>query len=238
MKPKFLWFVCFFLIFSSYHKVWSFSREKWVNVNSLSASKNIRNCSIRILYPKITATQESKLGAGIVKKVNKFLKKEFQDIKRYDNEYQCNRDAKKTDPAFHLEIKFDVKLNAAHFLSIYYYAVGFTAGAAHPENVYKAFNFDLREGELILFADLFRKNVGYLPTVNREIYLHLKEMDVLGTEEEFKEVEKKDYEYYLSKDGINIINLYEIHVMQSLEVVLSLKKMKKVLNVDKLGIKI
>jgi len=232
MKPKLLSFVFFFLFVLS-SKIFSFEKEKWVEIISLSAGKSIRNCSIKIFYPKLVLVPNSPISIGIVKKVNKYLKKEFQDIKRYDNEYQCNRNAKKSDPAFYLEVKFDVKLNSAHLLSIYYYAIGFTAGAAHPDNLYKAFSFDLRSGEIIFFSDLFKKNIIFLPIVNREIFLQLKEMDVLGSEEEFKEIEKKTYEYYLTKEGIHIINLYEIHVLQSLEVVIPFKKLKKVLDLEK-----
>lgn len=210
--------------------IFSQTENPWVFVQTQSASLNIQSCSIKIQYPKVKALASGMVSFGVTKKINKFLKKEFQDIKKYENEYQCNRNPKKNQPAFHLEIKFEVKLNHNHLLSIYYYAVGYTAGALHPDNEYKAFSFDLRTGNRLLFADLFRKPSNYMAVVNKEIFQQLKEMDILSSQEEFAEVQKPHYDFYLTNQGIVIINLYEVHVLQSVEANLKYEKLKKVLN--------
>lgn len=210
--------------------VFSQTENSWVIVQTQSASLNILGCSIKIQYPKIKPLNSGMVTLGITKKINKFLKREFQDIKKYQNEYQCNRNAKKNQPAFHLEVKYEVKLNYNHLLSIYYYAVGYLAGAIHPDNEYKAFSFDLRNGNRLLFADLFRKPSNYMAVVNKEIFQQLKEMDILSSQEEFVEVQKSHYDFYLTNHSIVIINLYEIHVLQSVEVNLKYEKLKRVLN--------
>jgi hypothetical protein len=233
MKAKFFyWFLAFLGAILGTGLIANPS-EPWVEIQSLSARSNVRNCTIRVTYPKLNLLESEKVGPGVIRRINKILKKEFQDLKRYDNEYQCNRNAKKGDPAFHLEIKFDVKLNQSNIVSLYYYAVGYTAGAAHPENVYKGLTFDLRNGRLISFPELFRKNSNFLSVLDKEIFQQLKDMDVIYSEDEFKDVQKLSYDFYLTKDAVNIINLYEIHVMQSLEVSVPINKIKKVLDATK-----
>lgn len=218
-----------FFFFCHSFSIFPQTENPWVIVQTQSASLNIHACTVKIQYPKLKSLN-SEVSQGIIKKINKFLRKEFQDIKKYENDYQCSRNPKKDKSAFYLDIKFDVKLNHNHLLSIYYYAVGYLAGAIHPDNEYKAFTFDLRNGNKLLFTDLFRKPSNYTTVINREIFQELKDMDILATEEEFLEVQKSNYDFYLTRNSIVIINLYDIHVLQSVEVNLKYEKIKKVLN--------
>lgn len=226
-QRNFLILIGFYFLFSL--QLFSQTENLWVLVQTQSASLNIQACTIKIQYPKLKALN-AEVGAGIVKKVNKFLRKEFQNIKKYENDEQCSRNPKKDKPSFFLDVKFDVKLNQNHLVSIYYYAVGYTAGAIHPDNDYKAFTFDLRTGNRLLFSDLFRKPSNYMNLVNKEIFQELKEMDIISSQEEFAEVQKSNYDFYLTPNAIVIINLYDIHVLQSVEASLKYEKIKKILN--------
>ncbi|MCB1141926.1 MAG: DUF4163 domain-containing protein [Leptospiraceae bacterium] len=208
--------------------------EEFVEISAYSASKNIRNCSIRIKYPRLVKSKV--LNSGIMRKINRTLKKEFLDIQRYDNEYQCNPSAGRNDPAFYLEVKYEIKYNRGPFLSVFYSAVGYLAGAPHPENVFKTFNFDLKTGHQILYEDFFDPTMNYPGFVDNLVYGELFEMGVLSSQEEFNEVKKRRYDYYFDSNKLVLINLYSIHAMQSLEVQLPYEKLMSVLNKKRLHI--
>ncbi|MDX1960870.1 MAG: DUF4163 domain-containing protein [Leptospiraceae bacterium] len=205
-----------------------------VEIESVSSSKTIRNCSIKVKYPVLVKKFGVELESSILNKINKLLKKEFQDIKRYDNEFECNRNASKSDPSFHLEVKFDVKHNEGNLISIHYAAVGYLSGAAHPNNVYKGFTFDLRTGDQIDFDEIFLQGTNYLLVLNTKILEELLKLGVISSEEEFEEIKKNRYDFYISKNVLYIINIYEIHAMQSLEVGIPFKKIGKVIQREKL----
>ncbi len=235
-------FVCFlglllgigFLSTESFAEETPFTPEKYVQVKSASAGKTIRNCMIRVKYPKIALTNNSQVKDWVVRKANKFLKSQFLDIKRFDNEFECNRNAKKGDPSFHLEINYEIKMNEGYILSIYYFAVGYTSGAAHPNQVFKGITINLKDGEVLNYRNIFKPNSNYASVLNKEISDGLKELEVISSDEEFADIRKEEYEFYFTKDSINIINLYDIYVMQSLEVKIPLKNIQKVLNNEKI----
>ncbi|MCB1179357.1 MAG: DUF4163 domain-containing protein [Leptospiraceae bacterium] len=238
MKPVYkclLSLAIFFIFFPStiFSDDIPFIKDKYVGIKSLSAGKTIRNCVIRVKYPRLINLDDTKVKDWVIRKVNYSLKKNFLDVKRYDNPYECNRNAKKSDPSFHLEINYEVKLNQGYMLSIYYFAVGYLSGAPHPENVNKGFTINLLTGEFLGYRDIFRPNSNFSSVLNKEIFEGLKELAVIGSEEEYTEVQKKEYDFYFTKDAINIINLYEIYAMQSLEIQIPIKKLQKVLNNDK-----
>jgi hypothetical protein len=211
-----------------------FTPEKYIQVKSASAGKTIRNCMIRVKYPKLILTNNSQVKEWVVRKANKYLKSQFLDIKRFDNEFECNRNAKKGDPSFHLEINYETKMNEGYLLSIYYFAIGYVSGAPHPNQVFKGITINLKDGEVLNYRNIFKPNSNYASVLNKEIFNGLKELEVISSNEEFDDIRKDEYEFYFTKDSINIINLYDIYVMQSLEVKIPLKNIRKVLNNEKI----
>ena len=113
---------------------------------------------------------------------------------------------------------------ANKILSIYYYAIGYVKGSAYPNNHYKSFNFDLKKGKKVSLTGLFNNNKSVKPFVNAYIAKELVKKRINESKEEFRG--KKRYSFYLSPKGITIINLFEVHVLQGVEINIPFKKLK------------
>ena len=118
-------------------------------------------------------------------------------------------------------------------LSIYSYSSSFTEGSAHPNNIYKVYNFDLTTGNEISFESLFKKDSKYLIPLHKYMAENLVKNQIITDKEEFIAAKKNKYDFYLSIEGIHIINLFDIYVLQATEVMVPYDKMKKYLDSEK-----
>ena len=178
-----------------------------------------KECRFKIYYPKI----RSKIKNQFIK-LNRFFNKEFTDVTKYKNEYECNLFASTPIP-FDLSIDFEVKLLTKNTLSIYSITSIFTEGNAHPFNQYKVYNYNLQTGEKILLKKLFKQEKIPLEELNRTIRKNLnKDIQGMYTDRfEFKD-------FYLTKGNIYFINLFDIYVYETIEGKVGIKTILKKLD--------
>jgi hypothetical protein len=175
-----------------------------------------KECRFKIYFPKIRSKTKNQFI-----KLNRFFNKEFTDISKYKNEFECNL-LSSTPVHFDLNIDFQVKLLTENTLSIYSTISSFTEGNAHPFNQYKVYNYNLQTGEKILLKSLFKEEKIPLEEINRGIRKSFsKDIETMYTDKfEFKD-------FYLSKGNIYFINLFDVYVYETLEGKVSIKRLAK-----------
>lgn len=101
--------------------------------------------NLKINYPQITGLPDSKLQT----KINALLKAAALKACDYYTE---------TEQPFHLEINYQPKLLGAELLSIQYSGIGYTEGAAYPNNHFTTINLDLKRGSRLTLPELVKVN--------------------------------------------------------------------------------
>lgn len=226
-KKKFL-LVCL-LLFSSV-SICSQSKEP-LSVVTKTLNKKDKNCTYKIEYPILKLGKNSPHNAEYIKSIGKVLIDEFTKLDSYENEYECNKKDKNA-PAFSLDAGFEVKLINDSILSIYSSFSSFAEGNAHPNNIYKTYNFDLKTGKQIPFENLFKRNSKFLIPLHKYMAEGLVKDKIITDKEEFISAKKNSYDFYLSSKGIHLINLFDIYAMQSVEVMVPYEKIKKYLETE------
>jgi len=117
-------------------------------------------------------------------------------------------------------------------LSVHSDFSSFTEGNAHPNNVLKAYNFDLITGKQITFESLFKKDTKYLVALHKYMAQSMLKDKSISEKEEFIALKKNKYDFYLTSDGITFINLFDMHAMQSVEAKVPFEKIKKYLDTE------
>ena len=222
-------FVCLFLFVTL--SICSQSKEP-LSVVTKSLNKQDKNCTYKIQYPILKLGKNSHYNVNYIKSIGKILIDDFTNLEGYENEFECNKKDKNA-PAFSLSVSFEVKLMNESMLSIYSYSSSFTEGSAHPNNIYKVYNFDLTTGNEISFESLFKKDSKYLIPLHKYMAENLVKNQIITDKEEFIAAKKNKYDFYLSIEGIHIINLFDIYVLQATEVMVPYDKMKKYLDSEK-----
>lgn len=226
MKYSLLLCLSFFFNFS----LCSQSKEP-LSVEKKLLEKKEKNCSYKIQYPILKLGKDSKYDVNIIKSIGKVLVDDFTKLDSYENEFECNKKDKNA-PAFNLVGDFSVKLKNEFILSIHSDFSSYTEGNAHPNNVFKVYNFDLVTGKQISFESLFKKDSKFLVPLHKNMAEVMLKDKSITEKEEFIALKKNKYDFYLTPDGLTLINLFDIHAMQSVEAKVPFEKIKKYLDTE------
>lgn len=229
LEKKFFLVLCLFLF--SISNLCSQSKEP-LSVEVKRIDKKERNCTYKIQYPILKLGKNAKYDPNIIKAIGKILIDDFTKIESYENEYECNKKDKNA-PAFSLHVDFTVKFKNESILSLYSTFSSFTEGNAHPNNIYKTYNFDLNTGKEIPFEALFKKEQKFLVPLHKFMAESLLLEKTISDKEEFISAKKDRYDYYLSNEGIHFINLFDVYAIQSAEAKVPYAKLKKYLDTEK-----
>lgn len=227
-QKKMLLFLSLFL-YSSLN-VCSQSKEP-LSIEKKTLDKKEKNCTYKIEYPILKLGKGSTYDLNVIRSIGKILVDDFTKFDIYENEYECNKNDKNA-PAFSLSGNFSVKLKTESILSIHSEFSSFTEGNAHPNNVYKAYNFDLNTGKIISFESLFKRDAKFLIPLHKYMAESLLKDKSITEKEEFIALKKNKYDFYLTPEGIILINLFDIHAMQSVEARVPFEKIKKYLDTE------
>ena len=143
LQKKIFLIVCFFL-FSSLNLC---SQSEPLSVVGKTLNKKDKNCTYNIEYPILRLGKNSPHNVEVIKSIGKTLIDDFTKLDLYENEYECNKKDKNA-PAFSVNAGFEVKLLNTSILSIRSSFSSYLEGSAHPNNISKAYNFDLKTGQI------------------------------------------------------------------------------------------
>ncbi|HNB99144.1 MAG TPA: DUF4163 domain-containing protein, partial [Leptospiraceae bacterium] len=202
-----------------------------LSIDGKVLDKKEKNCSYKIKYPILKLGKDSKYDVSVVRNIGKVFIDEFTNIEKYENEFECNKKDKNASP-FTLNGDFTVKLKTDSILSIHSSFSSYVEGNPYPNNVFKTYNFELNSGKEIAFEDLFKKDSKYLIPLHKFMAEAMLKEKVISEKDEFIALKKEKYDFYLTQNAIVFINLFDIHAMQSVEVMIPYDKMKKYLNTD------
>lgn len=141
----------------------------------------------------------------------------------------CTPRFRKSEPAFYVEVKYSVGLNAGDFLSILSTATGFLAKAENPEIRKRGMNFRLSSGYSIYLDSVLRPESGYKIGLEEIFKQKLLEDGRLESPGDFGKYRKKNYEFLLSSTGVEFF-LGESEKISSLSV--SYGELEKYINKD------
>lgn len=186
-------------------------------------------CQYKIQFESLGVTNRKRLAKGrryAIYRVNKSLRKKLlKAIHSYRS--LCNY-VKKDGIKHGLDVTIQLKITyiSKDFVSVYYTASDYMKGAAYPNNTYQGYNYSLKTGKMIALNQLLTS--GWQPIIGQKIQKSLLKQKVIHNDKEFHP--RQSYSYYLTLKTMNIINLYDVHALQSVHVNISLSKIKKLLN--------
>jgi hypothetical protein len=180
-------------------------------------------CVFDVKYPQVAGLASRQAQASI----NTLLKKEF-----YPAGYeQCVRDSKTDKSVYHEETGYRVGLNRQGVLSIKYESTGYAQGAAHPNNTFKAFTFDLKTGKAYRYEDLFRRDADYRKKIQGLLLSRLTKTLGADSEELARQAAAEPrHSFYLTNKGLVIFNLFDVHAAQGVEAALAPGEIADVVN--------
>ncbi len=121
------------------------------------------------------------------------------------------------------QVQYDVKLLNADVFSLMLLTSQMLEGAAHPNNSINTFTFDLQSGQTIDLAEYFRDTPGYEEILEQAIAaaLQREEMEI---DPELRNPIKK---FYLTRDALVLVDLFDVHVLKGFEVRIPLTDSKE-----------
>ena len=227
-QKKMLLFLSLFL-YSSLN-VCSQSKEP-LSIEKKILEKKESNCTYKIQYPIFKLGKDSKYDGNIIRLIGKVFVDDFTKLESYDNEFECNKKDKNAPP-FSVTGNFTVKLKTDTFLSIHSDFSSYQEGNAYPNNTFKTYNFDLTTGKQIPFDSLFKKDKKFIVPLHKFMTEVMLKDKSISDKEEFIALKKNQYDYYLTADSLVLINLFDIHALQAVEVKIPYEKIKKYLDTE------
>lgn len=180
-------------------------------IRSATFKKKNEHCSLLAHVPSFSSPTD------IQKKINERLHKEFTSTKLFDEECKLAIEDNELD-SLNTEIKHTMSFYNQKILSLTYDMVSYRKGFPYPNTKIIPFNISIKDGTDIAFSSMF--NSGYQKTLYKLIIADLKAKSIIQKDSEFTN-KRDEYEFYLSKNGIHIVNLYDIHALAGVEVVIS-----------------
>jgi len=121
------------------------------------------------------------------------------------------------------QVQYDVKLLNADVFSLMLLTSQMLEGAAHPNNSINTFTFDLQSGQTIDLAEYFRDTPGYEEILEQAIAAAL-EREEMEIDPELRNPIKK---FYLTRDALVLVDLFDVHVLKGFEVRIPLTDSKE-----------
>ncbi|MEZ0375462.1 MAG: hypothetical protein ACAI44_40615 [Candidatus Sericytochromatia bacterium] len=111
------------------------------------------------------------------------------------------------------EIKGSVTLHNERVISVHYEGLGMLTPSAHPSKIIGGLTLELKTGRTLKLKDVLK--AGALPLVKQEALKALKPILETTT---IPEVSKAgDFDFYLTKDKLVLINLFDSYAVASVE---------------------
>jgi hypothetical protein len=131
---------------------------------TMSEQNKERKYTFEAAYPQL----EGASGAGpeaFNRHVRNLVTKAVADFKQGagadPNETDYSPDAAEDT----LNVTYNTRLASEHFISVEFEFEDYEHGAAHPGHSFEVVNFDLRSGQPLKLADLFKPGANYLPAI-------------------------------------------------------------------------
>lgn len=197
-----------------------------------SRSSPERYCVFEISYPQ--ARIEGNV--DLEKWLNSYLKAQFvpSDAQLLD----CERGVKGFTTKLVTEtttVSYNVKLSTGDLVSLTYAASSYFEGAAHPNNRIEAYTIDLENRSIVPFEGLLRANSD--DEFDDLLYAAVAEaFSASGAEPYFDQrtfdaqYTRESYDFYLTRDALVVVNLFDVHAIQGLEASIPFFKLKPHIN--------
>ncbi len=179
--------------------------------NNILTALNPKDLDATIQYPSIgglkSATIETQINSSFKALAAQALKegeKNAADLATTIQQFP--------DITWKCEVYFDyqIKYNQNGLLSVVFQNYQF-AGGAHGTTVQTAYTYDLNTGKQLQLQDLFKTNADYITVISDQVYVQLKERDLLSALFDPFENIQPDHSYYLTYDGVVVYyQQYEI----------------------------
>jgi hypothetical protein len=191
-----------------------------------------RYCTFMISYPQARIAGNAELEEWF----NRYLRAQFvpSDAQLLD----CERGVKGFSERPITEttnISYNVKLATGDLVSLTYTASSYFEGAAHPANRIAAYTIDLANRTIIPFEGLLRANSD--DEFDALLYAAVAEaFTASGSEPYFdqstfyEQYTRETYDFYLTRDALVVVNLFDIHAIQGLEASIPFFKLKPHIN--------
>lgn len=178
--------------------------------------------TIKITYPQL----EGLTSDYIQQRINVLLRKKFFRLTENTVENYDVTDRSHSE----LITGYKVTLISHDTLSVHLSDYSETEGTAHPNHYYEAFTFDLRSGYEFTYEDLFKPDSDYKNIIPALMTTFL-EKQAARDKYEFHPFEKREsFNFYLTSKSLVIINVYNFHVAQHIEVPIKLSEIKKIIH--------
>jgi len=191
-----------------------------------------RYCVFMISYPQAHIAGN----AGLEGWLNTYLKTQFvpSDAQLLD----CERGVKGFSERPMTEttnISYNVKLSTGDLVSLTYAASSYFEGAAHPNNRIEAYTIDLQNRTLVPFEGLLRANSddefdALLYAAVAEAFTSSGSEPYFDQSTFYEQYARDTYDFYLTRDALVVVNLFDIHAIQGLEASIPFFKLKPHIN--------
>lgn len=123
--------------------------------------------SVNAEYPELTGTSNSNSGK-FNQEVKNLIAKEVKEFKDGVMEASAGGDeSSDTGNGSDIQIFYDVMLATDDLISVSFEISAYSQGAAHPSNYSQVLNYDLKAGNTLKLADLFKPNSDFLGAISR-----------------------------------------------------------------------
>lgn len=189
-------------------------------------------CKVEVSYPQVKGLASKQ----VQEKINASLKQQFlQSEQNYLQPFDVEKCAAKLQKEFpgkntsYTESgDYAVGVNQNSILSIRYNArLGILKGAAHPTKINKAVTLNLKDGKAYSYEDLFKPASKYAAKVNKLIAEKLAAKEPAAAKS-FKP--KNKYIFFIDKEGLEIIDIFDIFALQSLTVTIKPSEIADIIN--------
>ncbi len=154
----------FFLLFLLLAFSYTYADNIKIVTKEIKDSSETLRYEVRAKYPQVEGLKEKKIQEDINKKIyraaNDNLKSFIKDI----SEWEIPKDL--TDVYSYMEIDFESYTLDENVFSFAFYIESYYAGAAHPNHWTASMNWDLKNGKIIAFKDLFKPSSKYLEKIS------------------------------------------------------------------------
>ena len=222
-------FLILFFLVATY--TFSFSNEYSFSVKNVRLSKVTTFCSFKGLIPNITI-QKGKNKKQLQKKVNQTLKTDFsKELSRYQ---QLCKTLSKEKVKYSVNLYNKVTLLNDQVISIFITISEYEEGSAHPNNTYKSFNYSIQSMKPLVQESLFLNTTDFSKKVNSYVRTELVKRKVIESVSQYEPKER--FDMYFTHKGVTIFNLFDVHVLQSIEVEIPYSELQTVFEQKKLGL--
>lgn len=189
-------------------------------------------CKVEVSYPQVkglaSKQAQDKINASLKPQ---FLQSEQNYLQPFDVE-KCAAKLQKEFPSKNVSYTesgdYAVGVNKNSILSLRYNRrLEILKPAAHPTKINKAVTLNLKDGKAYSYEDLFKPASKYAAKVNKLIAEKLAAKEPAAAKS-FKP--KNKYIFFIDKDGLEILEIFDIFALQSLTVTIKPSEIADIIN--------